>query len=148
MEFSERVATPSDFDWITGVVDSWWGRPVSVGLPRLFLDHFYSTSLISESSGQPVGFLIGFHSPSQPSVAYVHYVGVDPNFRRRSIGKSLYESFFAMALGSGRREIRAITPSTNLDSISFHRLLGFDVSPPLANYNGRESEFVIFSRLV
>ncbi|MDQ1288415.1 MAG: hypothetical protein QG622_1980 [Actinomycetota bacterium] len=51
-----RPASPSDHERIAGVVDEWWGRPVSGAVPRLFLEHFFATSRIAErdgSSGSP-----------------------------------------------------------------------------------------------
>jgi hypothetical protein len=53
-----RKATPADYDAIVTVVNDWWGRDVLAGLPRLFLDHFYTTSLIAEHDGEMTGFLI------------------------------------------------------------------------------------------
>ena len=143
-----RRALPVDYDWIIGVVDDWWGRPVSSGLPRLFLDHFYLTSLIAEEEDEPVGFLVGFLSPSQGSEAYIHFVGVDPDLRGRSIGRQLYEEFFRSARNAGRTEVKAITASINHRSIRFHRSLGFSVSEPATGYNGRDTVPVIFHRFL
>ena len=44
------TSDPSDYDQIINVVDEWWGRDVGSGLPRLFLDHFWATSLIAEEA--------------------------------------------------------------------------------------------------
>ena len=60
-----RPARPEDFDTIIAVIDDWWGRPASRDLTRLFLDHFFGTSLIAEHGGELAGFLIGFLSPSK-----------------------------------------------------------------------------------
>jgi hypothetical protein len=46
-----RGARPADFDTIIAVVDDWWGRPAARDLTRLFLDHFFGTSLIAEHGG-------------------------------------------------------------------------------------------------
>jgi hypothetical protein len=43
-----RIATPEDYDDIAAVLDIWWGR--SMPLPRLFLDHFYETSLVTHDT--------------------------------------------------------------------------------------------------
>ncbi len=43
------------------------------GLPRFFLDHFWATSLCAEDAeSKIVDFLVGFHSPSEPTEAYIH----------------------------------------------------------------------------
>jgi hypothetical protein len=70
-----RVACPEDYDRIVAVVDDWWGRPVRASLPRLFLDHFWSTSRVAEDGQELAGFLVAFVSPSLPHVAYLHFVG-------------------------------------------------------------------------
>ena len=89
-----RGARPADFDAIIAVVDDWWGRAMSTGLPRLFLDHFFGTSLIAEHDGELAGFLIGFLSPSKPQDAYIHFAGVAPPWRRTGLARGLYEQFF------------------------------------------------------
>jgi ribosomal protein S18 acetylase RimI-like enzyme len=146
MALELRGAVPADYDWIIDVVDAWWGRPMTQKLPRLFLDHFYTTSLIAEDEGQAVGFLVGFFSPSVPAEAYIHFVGVDPGHRERWVGRSLYEEFFASARRAGRTEMRAITSSTNESSVAFHLRMGFSVAPPVAGYNGPDTVLVAFHR--
>ncbi|HEY5252611.1 MAG TPA: GNAT family N-acetyltransferase [Acidimicrobiales bacterium] len=146
MTIRTRRARPADYDWIIDVVDDWWGRPMAAKLPRLFLDHFWQSSLIAEERGRQVGFLVGFLSPAEPSEAYIHFVGVDPGVRRRAIGRQLYEEFFQSARNAGRTEVTAITGSMNHDSIRFHSNLGFRVSEPVAGYNGPETALVVFHR--
>jgi len=73
-----RVARPEGYDCIAVVIDAWWGRPVSASVPRLFLDHFWSTSRIAEDEQGLAGFLVAFVSASQPHLAYVHFVGSGP----------------------------------------------------------------------
>ncbi|AEH08933.1 hypothetical protein FsymDg_1467 [Candidatus Protofrankia datiscae] len=82
-----RVARPEDYDDIVSVVDDWWGRPVSTGLPRLFLDHFHSSSRVGEDSRGLAGFLVAFLSPAQPGVGYVHFVGVRPDRRGAGLAR-------------------------------------------------------------
>jgi ribosomal protein S18 acetylase RimI-like enzyme len=145
---SLRTATPSDYEWIIEVADVWWGRPIASALPRLYLDHFYRTSVIAESADKHVGFLVGFLSPGELLAGYIHFVGVDPSHRQREVGRTLYEHFFALAREAGRNEVRAITSSQNQGSIRFHRSLGFSVSAPLPNYNGPNTAPVMFHRAI
>ena len=87
---SERDHTP-----IIAVVDQWWGgRPMAGLLPRLFFAHFQDTSYVIEEEGLIIAFLIGFVSQSRPSQAYIHFVGIHPDHRKRGLGKRLYELFF------------------------------------------------------
>ena len=143
-----RTARPDDHDWIVGVVDDWWGRAVSTSVPRLFLDHFHSTSLVAELDREPVGFLIGFASPSVPTVAYIHFVGVDPAHRTKSLGRQLYHRFFELVRGYGCLSVWAITNAVNDDSIAFHRRMGFEVSDPIEGYDRPGIAHVRFTRRI
>jgi GNAT superfamily N-acetyltransferase len=131
-----RVARPQDYDRIVAVVDDWWGRPVRASLPRLFLDHFWATSRVAEDEYGLAGFLVAFVSPSQPELAYLHFVGVRPDHRRSGLGRALYGEFLAYASSVGCREACAVTAPGNEGSIRFHQRLGFDVSAPIFDYNG------------
>jgi len=141
-----RGACPEDYDRIVAVVDEWWGRPVSQALPRLFLDHFWSTSWVAEDESGLAAFLIGFVSPSQPHVAYVHFAGVRPDHRRSGIAPALYEQFASYARDQGCTEVRAVTAPGNAGSIRFHKGLGFSASAPAEAYNGPDQPMVVFRR--
>ena len=141
-----RGARPADFDAIIAVVDDWWGRAISKVLSRLFLDHFFGTSLIAEHDGELAGFLIGFLSPSKPQDAYIHFVGVTPAWRRTGLARSLYEQFFDRARDDGRTVVKAITSPQNGTSIAFHRAMGFSASDPIQDYDGPAMDRVVFVR--
>ena len=141
-----RTARPDDHGWMSRVVDDWWGRPIVGSLPRLFLDHFWSTSTVVEDDGRPVAFLVGFLSPSQPGKAYIHFVGVDPEHRSAGLGRDLYERFFMMARERGAIEVSAVTSPINTGSIAFHRAMGFDVSDPFDGYDQPGAALVHFHR--
>ncbi|MEV4072879.1 GNAT family N-acetyltransferase [Nonomuraea fuscirosea] len=143
-----RQAAPGDYDAIAAVVDGWWGRPILPALPRVFLDHFHRTSLIAEDAGALAGFLIGFPSPSQPDEAYIHFVGVAPGARKSGLARVLYERFFGLAREHGRHVVRAITSPGNTGSVAFHRRMGFDVTGPVAGYNGPGKDAITFSRTI
>jgi ribosomal protein S18 acetylase RimI-like enzyme len=139
-----RVARPEDYDGIVAVVDEWWGRSVSPSLPRVFLDHFWPTSRIVEDEHGLAAFLIALISPSQPRLAYVHFVGVRPDHRRGGLARGLYEDFARYAQEQGCTELQAITAPGNTGSIRFHQSLGFNVSGPVTDYNGPERPMVTF----
>ena len=147
-----RQARPEDYDVVASVVDRWWGRPILDSLPRLFLDHFFGSSLVAPSSGaaaggEPLrGFLVGFGSPSSPEVAYIHFVGISPAERGSGLGRQLYETFFAAAAADGRREVHAVTAPVNAPSIAFHRAMGFEVSAPVIGHGGPGHDLVMFRR--
>src|SRR4030095_9875304 len=92
-----RNAEPSDYQAIISVVNDWWGgRNMRDMLPKLFFVHFRQTSFVAESGGRIVGFVTGFVSQAYPEQAYIHFVGVHPEFRSQSVGRSLYEHFFSV----------------------------------------------------
>ncbi len=128
------------------MVDEWWGRPVSARVPRLFLDHFHSTSLVVELDDEAVAFLIGFVSPSIPNVAYIHFVGVDPAHRAKSFGRQLYHRFFETARTHDCSQVWAITNNVNESSITFHHRMGFEVSDLIDSYDRPGVAHVRFRR--
>jgi ribosomal protein S18 acetylase RimI-like enzyme len=141
-----RTARPEDYDTIIAVVDEWWGRPVIPSLPRLFLDHFWSTSRVVEDQRGLAAFLIAFISPSQPQLAYVHFIGVRPDYRRSGVARRLYEDFARFAVEQGCTELQAITAPANTGSVRFHASLGFTASEPAAEFNGPGRPMVTFRR--
>jgi ribosomal protein S18 acetylase RimI-like enzyme len=141
-----RQARPADYDLIAPVADEWWGRPVLGSLPRLFLDLFYSSSLVIDGTDGLEAFLIGIFSPSDAEHAYIHFVGVAPHARRRGYGQLLYEEFFRQARSDGRTTVSAITAPVNVGSAEFHRAMGFRVSGAVSDYNGPGHDMVVFDR--
>lgn len=137
-----RPARPEDYDAIIAVVDEWWGRSVMRSLPRLYLDHFSGTSFVAEDESGLAGFIIGFVSPTQPDVAYCHFIAVRPDRRGSKLGGALYAELANVARDAGCTELRAITPPFNEASIGFHQRLGFEASGPVADYNGPGTEAV------
>lgn len=124
-----RRPTEADYPAVVRVIDDWWGgRKIDVLLPRLWLQHFTGTSWLAETAnGDLAGFLVGFHSPDQPDVAYCRLIGTNPNLRLVGVGRALYEHFFEDARRAGRHQVRAITWPGNRASIAFHRALGFEI---------------------
>lgn len=145
-----------DFDRLIRVVDEWWGgRPVRGLLPRLFFEHFSTTSFAIGSGEDLHAFLVGFRSQSFPEIAYIHFVGVAPAYRGHGYGRHLYARFFACVAALGCTEVRAITSPVNTGSIAFHRRLGFtlidaggwiDGIPVSLDHAGEGAHRVLFRR--
>ncbi|ASR36732.1 GNAT family N-acetyltransferase [Prauserella marina] len=142
MTITLRQALTSDHPVMVGSVQRWWGdsrtpeqaRELSLLLPKLFLQHFAGTSLVAlaeddDGTETVAGFLVGFHSADQPDVAYIHFVGVDPQRRGLGIARTLYRQFFAAAERAGKLVVHAVTSPGNTGSIAFHRALGFRLLP-------------------
>ncbi|WP_227396135.1 GNAT family N-acetyltransferase [Jeotgalibacillus aurantiacus] len=125
---SIRHLKASDFERVSPVINEWWGgRQMADMLPRLFFVHFNETSFIAEDNGEVIGFLCGFLSQSHSKEAYIHFVGVHPDYRRHQVGRLLYESFFEVTQKVGRTAIKAVTSPVNERSIAFHRKMGFSI---------------------
>ncbi len=130
MDITIRNAKPSDHANVIAALQNWWGgRDLTAMLPKLFLNHFSNTSFVIEKNGQMIGFLIGFMSPALQNEAYVHFMGIHPDFRNKGLGKTVYEHFFEICREQNRTVIRACTSPVNRGSVAFHKKIGFRVEP-------------------
>jgi ribosomal protein S18 acetylase RimI-like enzyme len=154
MTINIRMAEPKDFLIVNPVLDGWWGgRKISEKLPRLFFDHFYETSFIAEDNGHLAGFLIGFLSPAKQNEAYIHFIGVHPDYRKLGLARTLYKRFFDMVQKEGRSIVKAVTSPVNKTSIAYHTKMGFECIPgdkiedgvPIhTDYDGAGQDHVLF----
>jgi len=132
-----RNCVPSDHGRIIGVLKDWWGgRDLTWMIPKLFLNHFYSTSFVIENDDDFIAFLIGFLSPSNSNEGYIHFLGVHPDYRGKGIGRFLYKEFFNMCKENDRDTIKACTSPVNRGSIEFHRKMGFKILKGDAEIDG------------
>ncbi|MFH0799376.1 MAG: GNAT family N-acetyltransferase [Pseudomonadota bacterium] len=153
-----RHAEPSDYQPIIAVLNDWWGgRQMSDMLPKLFFVHFKPTSFVAEHNGRIVGFVVGFVSQTFPEEAYIHFVGVHPEFRKNGLARTLYEQFFAAVEKLGCRTVRCVTSPVNKDSISFHRRMGFSIEDSdkfvdgitvVEGYDGKGEGRVLFTKFL
>jgi len=141
-----RHAEPADHPRVLAVLDAWWGgRSMTAMLPRLFFVHFRPTSFVLEKDGGLVGFLCGFVSQTDPTQAYVHFVGVDPQLRGLGAGRRLYDGFVTAVRERGCTSVRAVTSPVNTGSIAFHTAMGFTIEDPDASdYDGPGEDRVRF----
>ncbi|BAQ63608.1 GNAT family N-acetyltransferase [Geminocystis sp. NIES-3709] len=149
-----RNIQPSDYKVIISVIDEWWhGRKMRDMLPKLFFIHFQETSFIVEKENKIIGFLIGFLSQTHSEEAYIHFSGIDPNFRQQGLGNSLYHKFFQVVQKYDRKRVKCVTSPLNKNSIAFHLRLGFEIEKGNAtekdisyhlNYDGDGEHRVLF----
>lgn len=149
-----RKIRPEDYTTLHFVINDWWGgRQMADMLPKLFFVHFQETSFIVEKDNEIAGFLCGFFSQTFKDEAYVHFIGVNPKFRRQGIASVLYSSFFEAVRSNGRHVVKAITSPVNKKSIQFHREIGFEIERGDAeidgvsvhsNYDGKGGSRVLF----
>lgn len=138
-----RGITQEDFGYIVSVIDRWWAGPTSALAHPLFFHELGDDALVVEEEGRIVGFLLGFVTSA--GTGYIHLVGIDNDYRRRGVGRRLYESFTARAQSRGAQRMKAITTPGNQASIEFHRALGYEVEL-VADYAGPGRDRYVFTR--
>ena len=148
MAITIRHAKPSDYGRVIGRVNVWWGgRDMAPMLPKLFFLHFEGTSFVAEDEeGDLAGFLCGFLSQTNPEEAYIHFVGVSPEYRGEGLGRTLYERFFDEVRGQGRSLVRCVTSPVNQESVAFHEALGFEVDRVAEDYDGPGEDRVLLAK--
>ncbi len=149
-----RSATPQDYDYVITHLNQWWGgRNMLDMLPKLFFDHFHNSSFIFEKDQRIRGFLVGFLSNCDENLAYIHFIGVEPEARQQKVASQLYETFIQFAKRHQRRFIRCVTSPSNTISLAYHHKLGFraekydDNGVPIAhqNYDGEGNHRVVLT---
>ncbi len=155
MEITFRNITEDDYSYIINNLNDWWGgREMTNMLPRLFFNYFNDTGFVAVSDEKILGFFIGFFSQTDHRDAYVHFVGVDPEYRKHNIGRRLYDFFSERVLGAGVEKIYCVTSPINKISIAFHEKIGFQVMPGnkknadgiefFSDYDGSGEDRVLF----
>ena len=81
-------------------------------------------------------FNIGFLSQTFPYEAYIHFVGVHPEYRVQGVGRVLYEHFFEIMRKHDRNIVRCVTAPINKASIAFHTSIGFQPEPQEMQMDG------------
>lgn len=143
-----RPLRKSDYDVIVQVIDRWWGGPTSALAHPIFFYELGDMARVVEHDGIMVGFLFGFIAqPSQVegSIGYVHLVGIHPDYRRRGVGRILYESFERDCRAAGVRRMKAITTLGNEGSQAFHQALGWDMAE-IEDYAGPGRPRIVFTK--
>ena len=151
----------SDHPAVVAVLDEWWGgRRVRHRLPRLWFRHFAATSWLAERpDGALVGIVVGLVSPEHAAEAQLYLLGVDPNHRRRGIGRTLEAAFADDVRGRGTRTIRTELPTGDPVALRAMLALGYEVdagpgtspihgTPAYADHDGPgEDRIVLLRRL-
>lgn len=90
-------------------------------------------AMIAESGGEPSGFVVvGTRSYAEgcttSPVAYVEALYVDPDWRRKGVGRALLRAAEQWALARGLREIGSDATLDNAGSVDMHAACGFGVT--------------------
>ncbi len=140
-----RPLGKNDYDHIVQIIDRWWGGPSTALAHPLFFYELGQMARVVEHEGVVAGFLLGFVAPGPPKEGYVHLVGIHPDFRRRGVGKVLYQSFEENARSAGCQRLKAITSVGNDGSIAFHRAVGWTVDI-IEDYAGPARPRAVFTK--
>jgi len=140
-----RPLGKKDYDHIVQVIDRWWGGPTSALAHPVFFYELGQCARVVEHDGILVGFLFGLISSGPPKTGYVHLVGIHPDYRRRGVGKVLYQAFEEECLSQGCSTMKAVTTTGNDGSIAFHQATGWDVSL-VEDYAGPARPRVVFQK--
>jgi ribosomal protein S18 acetylase RimI-like enzyme len=136
MSYGIRPLREDDFAAARARIDTWFGRPVQHALARLFFVHFLPMSKAANATSELIGFILGFQSQTHPSVAYVHFIAVAPDYRQRGLARALYEQFFEEARARGCTHVETTTSPSNGASIAFHSRVGFALVPSAEAIDG------------
>ncbi len=141
-----RKITKADFDTIVEVIDRWWGGPISTFAHPIFFYELGEHAQVVEADDQIIGFLLGFiASESSLLTGYVHLVGIHPDYRRRGVGRLLYETFTDACQSAGCQRMKAITTLGNEGSIRFHLAQGW-AAKEIEDYAGPGRKRIVFTR--
>jgi len=148
-----RRITKVDFDRIVEVIDHWWGGPISTFAHPIFFYELGGEALVVEEGDLMIGFLLGFLAKTAQGgpgevgtrIGYVHLVGIHPDYRRRGVGRLLYDRFTQDSRAADCVGMKAITAPGNEGSIRFHVALGWDVRE-VDDYAGPGRRRVVFTK--
>ncbi|MBN2192574.1 MAG: GNAT family N-acetyltransferase [Polyangiaceae bacterium] len=122
-----RPLGKADFNHIVQLIDRWWGGPTTALAHPIMFYELGSLARVVEHEGAMVGFLLGFIAPGPPKTGYVHLVGIHPDFRRRGVGKMLYETFEEDCREAACARLKSIGTTGNEGSIAFHKANGYSI---------------------
>ncbi|MEM9194145.1 MAG: GNAT family N-acetyltransferase [Myxococcota bacterium] len=140
-----RGFAKADFDYVVSVLDRWWDGPAGARALPVFFYELGRDALIAEDEDEVIGFLLGFLTPDEPPVGYIHLVGIHPDHRRRGVGHLLYQQFEERCREGKAEGLRAITTVGNEGSVAFHRAEGFEATE-VPNYAGPGRPRVLFTK--
>jgi GNAT superfamily N-acetyltransferase len=150
-----RRMTKGDFDRIVEVIDHWWGGPISTFAHPIFFYELGDEALVVDQGSDVIGFLFGFGvsgvdrtrrtGSDAETTGYVHLVGIHPDYRRRGVGRLLYDRFAQECREAHRARLKAITTPGNEGSIRFHIALGWRMQE-IDDYAGPGRRRIVFTK--
>lgn len=125
--FTLRHPTEDEHGRLLDLVAGWLEQPMlRPVLPRLLLREMARVSWLAETAdGRTIGLLLSLVAPDQPGETAIVLVGVDPEMRRRGIGRALVERCLADADARGARRVVAAVRIGDRPVLAFFAALGF-----------------------
>lgn len=109
-------------------------EPIRIDFGRIIQEQLRkseSASLVAESGGRVVGFMISYivyGGYGLEKSAWIATFGVDPKFMGQGIGKRLAEEILSVYQRQGIRHVYTSVRWDSADLLSFFKTLGFDRS--------------------
>jgi ribosomal protein S18 acetylase RimI-like enzyme len=140
--YTLRHPTEEDLAAIEGRLRDWLEQHGSMGPGRAWSRNLAATSWLAEAdgadaeaaeagepgaaqAGRPLGILLGLASTNAAAEASIQRIAVDPEFRRRGIGRALVIRFADAQERSGASRLSATCRPDDRPSLAFFAALGF-----------------------
>jgi ribosomal protein S18 acetylase RimI-like enzyme len=145
--YTLRHPTEEDLAAIEGRLRDWMEQHGSMGPGRAWSHNLAATSWLAEAdgvdadaadadsadagepgaaqAGRPLGILLGLASTNAAGEASIQRIAVDPEFRRRGIGRALVIRFSDAQERSGASRLTATCRPDDRPSLAFFAALGF-----------------------
>jgi len=125
--YALRHPSEDDLAALQGRLRDWSDEAGFPGPGRAWSRHVAGTSWLAEAEvgGRPLGVLLGFTSPDHPEEAVIQRIAVDPELRRRGIGKALAGRFTEEEARIGAERVTAACRPDNRRALAFFAALGF-----------------------
>jgi ribosomal protein S18 acetylase RimI-like enzyme len=140
--YTLRHPTEEDLAAIEGRLRDWLEQHGSMGPGRAWSRNLAATSWLAEAdgadaeaaeagepgaaqAGRPLGILLGLASTNAAGEASIQRIAVDPEFRRRGIGRALIIRFSDAQERSGASRLSATCRPDDRPSLAFFAALGF-----------------------
>ena len=126
-----RPITPRDIDAIMAIDQKITGRPSQAFWQSKLASHIErapSGCLAAESDGRVVGFVLGDirgWAFMEPLTGWLDFLGVDPDFQGKGVGRRLIAALYEYFRTSGITHVNALIDWNDAELVEYLRSLGF-----------------------